>query len=411
MEDEKKEDTFELPPEPEVKAQPATPTRTELKEKGWSASEMDAAEKRGMVDTPEARAKKEADTKAKADAETKAKSEADAKAKADADAKAKAEGRGKEGDEGGAKKKFEIKPSSLPDFTFKTPEQEKAFLDAFGPGTPQRAMYFRMKNERSARQSEKLAREAAEKRAAELEAENKVLRAGKETPEPEVDAEGNVIDPEEKPLTLKQLNALRKQEAEEIAKKERELTDKARVVADAQKTQEEYAQSIYPDFDETVTKAKDLINNLETLVPDRWKQTKIVKLIRDLQIAAANADKLDLDEYHASIIAYEIGQMHPDYGKKADETRDENNGGDADKDGKRKDPSKANGGQKLTPEQMKRIEENTQRRTSSASVKGGEKRTITVADVDLSTLNKMTYTERQRFREKHPDEYAKLVRG
>ena len=43
------------------------------------------------------------------------------------------------------------KGSDLPDFTM-TPAQEKVFLETFGAGTAPRAMYFRMKNERQARQ-------------------------------------------------------------------------------------------------------------------------------------------------------------------------------------------------------------------------------------------------------------------
>jgi hypothetical protein len=380
------------------------PTRDQLKEKGWSAKEMDSAEKHGMVISPEE--KKKSDDAAAA----KAKAESDLKAKEEAEKnKGGAGGEGGEGGEGSKKKPS----SSLPDFTFKTPEQEKAFLEAFGAGTPQRAMYFRMKNERAARQASDKRATDAEAKAKSYEERIAKLEAGGGKAEPEVDPEtGEVIDPENKPLTLKQLKALQQQEADENKKKEAELQERHKVVSEAQTTQEEYARSQYKDFDSTVELAKDLIQNLDALVPEKWKQTKILHLVRNLQVAAVNADKIDLDEYHAAQISYELGQLHPKYGEKPDGDEGSDDGIDPDKDGKDDDPSKANGGRKLTPEEMKRLETNTQRRTSSAAVKGGNgKKTVTAAEVDLAMLNKMKYAERQRFKEKYPDHYTRLMRG
>lgn len=385
MPDTEVKDTVEIE-EPVVKTEPqAPPTREELKSKGWSAAELDGAEKRGMIPKPEDAGKAAEEAKAKADAETKAKAEEVVKTEEKAP----------------EKKAAEPMRSSVPDFTFKTPEQEKAFLDAFGAGTPQRAMYIGMKNERRARQLAEQERDRERQRAQDLDARIKAL----ETPKlvQEVDDDGNVIDPDDKPLTVKQLREMQKADREAYEKQQSETNQRARVVADAQTTQEEYARSIYADFDETVEKAKEVMKNLDRFLPEKWQQAKAVKLIRDLQVAAANADKLDLDEYHAALIAYEIGQMHPDYGKASPN-------GTASDNGKSKDPKKANGG--LTPEQMKRIEDNNQRRASSASVSGGGgKRTISVEDVDPATLNKMSYGERQKFREKHPERYAQLLRG
>lgn len=383
-------DTIEVD-EPDVKKEaPPVPTRTEMRDKGWSAKELDAGEKHGLL------VKSESAEQAKIEADKKA---ADEKAKADAEAKAKEIEAGKKPDTPALDKP----KSDIPDFTFKTPEQEKVFLDAFGSGTPQRAMYFRMKNERLARQAAERERDRERAEKVALEAQIKALSATK--PALEMDEDGNPIDPEDKPLTVKQLRELQRAEAEAIEKKNRELNERAQVVADAQRTQEEYARSLFEDFDPTVEKAKDLMKNLDTLVPEKWKQAKVIKLIRELQVAAANADKIDLDEYHAALIAYELGQLHPTYGQKPNSP----NGNASDKDGKL-DPKKDHGS--LTPEQMKRIEENARRGASSASVTGGGgKRTISVDDVDLATLNRMGYSERQKFRQKYPDQYAKLLRG
>jgi len=129
-----------------------------------------------------------------------------------------------------------------------------------------------------------------------------------------------------------------------------------------------------------------------------------------LRFAADHADQIDLDEYHAALIIHEIGQLHPQYGSNAEDTTTEKNGDASESDGKPIDPKKGNG--TLTPEQMKRMEENTQRRASSASVSGGGgKRTISVDDVDAKVLNGMSYSQRQEFKSKYPDRYAKILRG
>ena len=367
--------------EPEVSKAPENKpaTREELKASGWSEAELESAEKRGMIQKPPKK-KEEPETDETTTAEPKVPEVKEAPKE--------------------EPKKEAPKRSTLPDFTFQTPEQEKVFLDAFGAGTPQRAMYFRMKNERQSRQ-------AAESRVRELEARIQAL----ETPLPEkrmeLDENGNEIDPEDKPLTLKQLRELQKKEAEERTKADQELNSRARVVTDAQRTQEEFARSVLPDFDGTINLAKDVMANLDTIVPEKWRQEKVVRLIQQLQVAAANADKLGADDYNAAFIAHEIGQFHPDYGKAADgENAEMHSDGNPDRS------DKVNGGRKHTPDEMKRIEANTQRRASSASIPGGGgKRTVSVDDVGLPELNRMPFVERQRFKEKYPDKYAKLLRG
>ena len=336
----------------------AIPTREELKGKGWTAKELDNAEKRGMIGKVEEK-KDEKVVEAAAVVEKKA------------DVK-------------------EAKPNgSLPDFTA-TPEQEKVFLDTFGNGTPQRAMYFGMKNERQKRQ-------IAEARAKELEARISALELPKPRPVFETDESGNQIDPEDKPLTLKALRSLQESERAAYEAKQNEAGNRQRVVTSAQTEQEEYARSVYPDFDTTVNKAKEVMTNLDALVPEKWKQAKVVKLIRELQVAAANADQFGLDEYHAAQIANEIGQLHPSYGK-----------ADGEKPTTGLDP-KAGG---LSPDQMKRIEANTQRRSSSASApSGGGKRVVAADEVDLSTFNKFDFAKRSAFRKNHPEAYARLLRG
>lgn len=350
---------------PEVVAPeaPNLPTRDELREKGWSAKELDSAEKRGMI--AKAEEKKEAP---------------------------KAEEKVQEPE---VKKPEEKKPDPVRrgtplDGVVLTPEQQKAFEDAFGVGSPVRGLYFRAKNERSARQRAEQERDAERKTRMELEA--------KLAAKPKEDAE--IEDPEDKPLTVKELKALRDQEAREFEEKQKQNTERAEKVASAQVEQEEYVRAIYTDFDGTVGLAKEVMQNLDAILPEKYQQAKALKLIRDLQIAAANADKMDLDDFNAAHIAYELGRLHPKYGKSAEKEE---------KPGAKTDP-KANGGR--TPDELERMKRNAQQRPSSASVpQGGAKRTVTAEEVTAEDLNRMSSAERLDFRKKHQDRYMSIVRG
>jgi len=369
MSDEKDTATVEIidAPEPEVKPidAPVAPTRQELKEKGWSKAEMESAEKRGMI--------------------------------------AKVEDKKPEDKKPDPEKKIEPKIdedrrsiNKIPDFTFKTPEQEKAFMDAFGPGTEQRAMYFRMKNERQSRQNAEAERDRL---ALEVQLYKDQKLKLEDTPAHDVDENGNIIDPEDKPLTMKQLKAMQQAERESLNKQQEELTARSAKASEALKNQEDYARSTLPDFDETVKLAADLVQNLEQ-IPEKWKRDKVVKLIRELQVTAATADKYGVDDYNAPMVSFEIGQLHPKYGQKAEP------------DGERKADPKANG-KPLTPEQMKRIEESTQRRTSSASLPGSSngRRVISVDDLTIKDVLKMSPEERYKFKKDHPEKMQKLMRG
>lgn len=371
MSEDKETATVEIvdTPAPEVKQiEETTPTHQELKEKGWSKTELESAEKRGMIKPPDEK-KVEAKKEEKPDPEKKT------------DIKAEEDRR---------------TGTALPDFTFKTPEQEKAFMDAFGAGTPQRAMYFRMKNERQSRQNAEAERDRL---ALEVQLYKDQKLKLEDQPAHDVDENGNIIDPEDKPLTMKQLKAMQKADQDAINKQQEELTARSAKASEALKTQEDYARSTLSNFDDTVKLAADLVKNLDQ-IPEKWKRDKVVKLIRELQITAATADKYGVDDYNAPMVSYEIGQLHPKYGQKADP------------DGEPKADPKANG-KPLTPEQMKRLEESTQRRTSSASLPGSSngRRVVSVDDLTIKDVLKMSPEERYKFKKDHPEKMQKLMRG
>ncbi len=358
-------------PEEKIVTTPTLPTREDVKSRGWSKAEIESAEKHGLI----AKEKKEEEKPEPKVEDKKAETPGPVK-----DTVAKTE-EPKPGDR---------RHSGIPEWN-PTPEQEKALAGILPPGDPMRGLYFRMKNERTARQNIQAQLERERAMREELEAKlnaTKAIQGDEATDE----------DPDDKPLTVKAWKEIQMREQEEKAKREQELNSRSASIAEAQRAQEEYAKEIYPDFDEVVGKAKDVIKNLDA-IPEPWKRAKAVKLFKELQTAAANADALGLDEYNGAMIAYEIGQLHPSYGRKAD-----NNGEVL------KPEPKANGGH--TPDQMKRIEENTLRRASSASVSGGGgRRVVSADDVTLADLSKMDTRQRLNFREKYPDQYAKLLRG
>ncbi len=352
--------TVEVPEVVEAAA-PPLPSPEEVKEQGWSAAEIESGQKRGMVAKPEEKPKEAPKAEEKAP-------------------------------EPEVKKPEPVKRGTPLDDVVLTPEQQKVIDDAFGPGHPVRAFYFRAKNERTQRQRAEGERDALKK--ALQDAEAKLAAKPKEdVPEDE--------DPENKPLTVKDLKALRDQEAKAFEEQRQKQSERAQKVSTAQVEQEEYARTVYTDFDDTVGKAKEVMQNLDALLPEKYQQARALKLIRDLQMAAANADQMDLDDFNAAHIAYEIGRLHPDFGKPAEKKEE--------KPGAKPDP-KANGGR--TPEELERMKRNSQQRPSSASVpQGGGKRAVSPEEVTGEDLNRMSAAERLSFREKHPERYTTIMRG
>lgn len=358
-------------PESEVISAPAVPTRDDVKARGWTKAEIESAEKHGLI----AKAKKE---------EEKPEPKAEEKKAEVAELVKEPEVKAEE------QKPAERRVSGIPEWN-PTPEQEKTLSSILPPGDPMRGLYFRMKNERTARQN--IQAQLEKERAAREELEAKLA----ETKGTRGDEFG-IEDPEDKPLTVKAWREIQLREQEEKVRRDQEVNSRAAAIADAQRSQEEYAKEVHSDFDVVVKQAIEVIKNPD-IIQEPWKRAKALRLHRDLQEAATNADSLGLDDYNGAMIAYEIGQLHPSYGQRA-----EQNGEFV------KPEPKANGGH--TPDQMKRIEENTLRRASSASVAGGGgKRVVSADDVTLADINKMDTRQRLNFREKHPDQYARLLRG
>lgn len=384
-------------PAPEAKpaaAAPAAPekpkeyprTREQLRAEGWDDKELELAEKDGQIaPEPKAAAKPAAPKK-------------DAAAAPEAPAAPAASGKELEA---AKPEDGEAKPApkgGLPDFTF-TAEEQAGVEKLFGKGHPARAFYFRTKAERAERQK-------AQARASQLEARLAALEAGGR-PAAEPGAEGAEVDLD-KPLTARMLADMQKRDEEKRLKAQEAQRERYKVVTTAQKEQEEYAKTVYPDFMPTVELAKDVMQNFETLFPEKWKQDEVLGLMRELQVAALNADQFGIEDNHAAHVAHKIGRMHPKYGKASAPAGDAPKTETQDKTGP-KDPKAAGG---LKPETLSRIEKNTQRRSSSAAVpSGGGERAIVADEVTAEMLDAMPSKEREAFRDAHPAQYARLLAG
>lgn len=366
--------TVEVPEAAAAATAPAKPTRDEvINERGWTAEEADKAEKRGMLKEPEQK-KEEATVEKKEEPKTEAKQPV-------------------------------VERRRLADHEFEmSPEQEAKFHEIFPPGTKPSAFFTGQKIERLKRQQAVREVEELRKQLAERDAKLSVFQNGTK-PKTEVDEHGNEVDPADKPMTRRSLEEFAREKEEARRQVEQEANAKAERSAEAHRQHEELARATYPDFDDALKLAGDLAQNIQDLIPDARLQKRVYKLMTEFKEAVGRADEIGLDEFNAADIAYELARLHPNYGKKAEDT---NNGTLEVSDPK----TKGNGGQKFSPEQLKRLADNTQRRASSASIPGGNGKTSVAPDeVTVEQLNRMKPDQRERYREKYPDHYSKLLRG
>lgn len=369
------------PKAPAAKGPAAAPrrTRAELVQEGWSAAELKMAEDAGEIP---AEGKKEPAAQPPALKKDGAAPAPEKEPVADPEDKPEA--------------KAPAKPAGgIPDMTL-SPEKEAEFVKLFPPGTPQHGLYFYGKKERRERQR--------------LAVENETLRRAlaAQTAPPAAPAPGEEgAEDLDKPLTARMLRELQKKDEEQRQQAHEQQRARHKVVTAAQKEQEDYARTVYPDFEPTVALAREVINTFETLFPEKWQQDEVVELIDQLQRAALQADHYGLEDNNAARIVHKIGRMHPKYGK-ASAPADDEPLPKTDKTGPQ-DP-KAPSGHTLAT--LKRIEKNTQRRPSSAAVPSGDGgRALVPGEVTAEHLDAMTSKEREAFRDANPALYAELMRG
>lgn len=143
------------------------------------------------------------------------------------------------------------------------------------------------------------------------------------------------------------------------------------------------ARQEYKDYDDVINLAIDLSNRGMELFKDNPKQlARARKAFNDWQSLAANALNSN-DPYTAADAAYELGKMHPDYGKQAAEH----------------DAGEEAGTKKADSEKVERAIRNAEKGKTSAAFTGGSKRTVSFDDLTAADAARMT-----------DEQYAKLPR-
>lgn len=288
-------------------------------------------------------------------------------------------------------KKDDIKKSADDDLT---PEEEHKKLISYNDN--ERALYWSMKKDRRKRQEAETARDYA---LVQLKAKDQLiqeLKSGKikSEPEPEEKDPLDELD-DDAMLTKKDYLALQKSRDEKERKKkeavETEQREKQQAVSLRLQEYEIKGKQEYSDFDKVVALANNLISNNEkiflvtqnenesdeeyesrSLIMGK-KKAKVAKMIRDCIIAFDKGD--DFFGYTPADMIYEIGTMHPDYGKnKEDESKFKKI--------------------KMDDAKTEKVIENANRRMSSAAVGGGSgKRIISADDLTLQQIAELSETE------------------
>lgn len=233
----------------------------------------------------------------------------------------------------------------------------------------EKALYFRQKKERQKRQKAEAERDQLAIKVKYLE-EKKKNEEG-ETPKEDglsfedILKEDNPAD-EDRPLTLKDLKKLQEENEKKLKEDSEKKQERAAVLQEKLQDLETNAKEKYEDFDNVADLTTDILKNADKLFADDKKTLAKVKFkVNEFLRATANADQFSADEYNPADMCYEIGLMHPNYGK------DNANKGKQD-DG-------------LTIDQIKKIERNASRR-SSASLDGGgggSKTVVSMKDITL----------------------------
>lgn len=344
---------------PETKT-PEIVTLTELSDAGFDASEIETAKNMGIA------------------VEQKTVQEPDIKL----DKEKKAEEKNGSNISGQEKEKENLMFEKM----LSDPKYETEMLKDLKPGDRVHGTYFAMKKERSRRQSAEMEKQHLDIK---LKAKEKEIETLKKTVEDynkkkaETAKEiGDDVEPEKIDLP----------EETPEQKAEKESAEKARLneVQAAKLAEFELdAKSRYPDYDVAADLASDILknaNNLDKFFDSPREKAKVVHKLQQFLWAVKNADKFGENEYSPADMAYEIGMLHPNY-------KAPSSGGDK--------PGKKDEG--LSPEELKRIEENSKRRTSASSSAGSGKRTVSFDDLTVEELAEMPFEQFIKIPQKHRD--------
>lgn len=302
-------------------------------------------------------------------------------------------------------KKEEKKPEETKAPVLTPEEQELENLKAYNKN--EKALYWQQKKERRKRQDAEVERDKTL-------IENRLLKerlAAQASPKSETQkkddllnldddaidrvlagdkpADNKDVNPEDKPLTEQRLKEIQGEDR----KKQTELQDKASRLNERLNEQAKEAKAIYPDFEKVIDLAEEVMKNTETVFPANPKmQAKVQRLVKNWYITAATALDKESDENAADLI-YEIGQLHPNY-----------------KPGEQAAGNGKDSASKADDKKISKMMDNASKRSTSASLSGGGKRTVTVEELTLEQALRLPSEEYRKLPQHVKDRFLGKTR-
>ncbi len=379
MGEEKEIVTIEVP---EVITEPieAKPTVDELTEEGFAPEEIEAAENQGLTHK-----------------------EGDPEPKEKGDPPPPDFSGRKEEKEGDGKDKNQVNELAF------DPEKDEEKTKAFNKN--EKGLYWSTIKDRKKRQSAeserdrvKIESKAHSDRADRLEAE---LAEAKKTPpehvDPLFDDDGNELPPAEskektKFLTEEDLQKREADAADKLKDNEGKLSDKRKAVNETLDIHEAEARAKYEDFDNNLDFAKDVMTHanagkLEELFPSKIERLGVQSLIQDFFLRLSRADEVPEGQQTSADVGYEIGKLHPRYGK------DITPGKKGDEHGKPKGD----------PDKFRRTLENSSRRSSANLTGGASTRAVSLDELTAEDIAKFPQEKYNALRRDHPEVIKRIL--
>lgn len=225
------------------------------------------------------------------------------------------------------------------------PEAEEAIVKDFNAN--EKKLYWERKKERIKRQEAQREKELTAIQLAAAKREIELLTKGKSDKQEESEETPEVNEDDERIMTVGEFKRMQKAKAEEAQKQDAQAQEIIKRV----EVQEVEAKAKYADYDEVTKLAAEIIKTNKAYA-------------RVLAQAASDPNE------NVAEVAYNIGRLHPKYGKTVEPVK------------------------KTENNQINRAIKNSEKRVSSAAVSGGGgKSAIGEADLTVEDVAKMNNTE------------------
>ena len=333
--------SLEITERPEVKVDEVT--ESSLLEQGLDPREVELAKKNNIIPEPK---KEEKKTETKKESESKVEPE----------------------------KKDEIKKEANKELS---DEEEHELLNQYSKN--EKGLYWQAKNERKKRQNAELERDflKTKVKAFESQQSNNVSRETIDDKEPEIeDPLANLKDDDV--ITVSDIKKYEAKKAELEAKRlEKDNAKKAEerkklVDIDNKFVElESGARERYDDFDDVMKLSTEILADPRKVFGDNKRMiNKAIALGKAIYAEFGDINNVN-PEFNATDLSYELGQLHPKYKSKSEQSND---------------------GESMSESKMNKIVENSNKRISSASLAGG-KRMKGADEISLDDVSRMSQAD------------------